>query len=434
MKTVNVGIIGLGNVGKAVLEAILANGELIAKRAGVALAVKGVCDVDENALAAVDEKKCPVKTASADDLIGDETIDVIVELIGGISPAKEIILKALKNKKHVVTANKALLSQHGKEILKAAAENGVSVNFEASVGGAIPVIRALRESFIGNNFAVVYGILNGTTNFILTTMARTGCTFDEALVIAQAKGVAERNPELDISGKDSAHKLAILALLGFGVHVAPDDIFTEGISGIGPQDIEYASRWGYSIKLLAIAKDTPGGLQLRVHPTLLPSAHLLSDVRDVDNAIFLKGDLVGESLLSGKGAGGRPTSSSVIGDIVDIAARIAFSGSADGKPRNFEYAPDRKLSRIESLNMSYYLRFSVIDKPGVLAGISSVLAENNISIASVTQDERKEGETVPVMILTHEAEEGSLRKAIEKINKLDFISDRTVVIRMEEEV
>ncbi|MFH1552581.1 MAG: homoserine dehydrogenase [Candidatus Omnitrophota bacterium] len=433
MKSVNIGIIGLGTIGEGIVRAVASNGKLIAERTGVELVIRGVCDKDQKILSGVNAGNCSLKTASADELINDKDIDIIVELIGGVDPAKDIILNALEKKKHVVTANKALLSEHWKEIFAAAAANGVFVNFEGSVGGAIPIIRTLRESFIANNLTTIYGILNGTTNFILTMMAERGCLFDDALTLAQEKGIAEKDPELDISGKDSAHKLAILSLLGFGLDVSTEDIYTEGIARIAPQDIMYAGRWGYSIKLLAIAKDTPGGVQLRVHPTLLPSSHLLSDIRGSDNAIFVKGDLIGEALLFGKGAGKAPTSSSVMGDIVDIARHVAFFGGTNPAPYNLNYAAgDKRVSRVEELSVCYYLRFSAIDKPGVLAGISSVLAENNISIASVTQEERKEGETVPLIILTHKAEEGSMRKAIAKIDTMDYVTDKTVVIRMEE--
>ncbi|MGB2879676.1 MAG: homoserine dehydrogenase [Candidatus Omnitrophota bacterium] len=433
MKEVKIGLIGLGTVGMGVYDAVGSNGKLIAERTGVSLMIKSVCDKDRKVLDSIEDKKGLIKTSDAKDIINDSDIDIIVELIGGVDPAKNIILDSLRNKKHVVTANKVLLSSHWKDIFKTASENQVFVKFEASVGGAIPVIRALQQSLVANRLSIIYGILNGTTNFILTEMSQSGCPFDKALAIAKEKGIAEKDPSLDISGKDSAHKLAILALLGFGINVSPDDIYTEGIENIGPQDLSYANRWGYTVKLLAIAKDTPEGVQLRVHPTLLPSCHLLSGVRSEDNAIFVKGDLVGESLLFGKGAGRKPTASSVLGDIAEIAKHVAFFGKNNPVPYNLDYASGTKnVSRMEELSISYYLRFSVIDKPGVLAGISSILAENNISIASVDQEERKEGETVSVIILTHKAEEGKLRQAISKIDKLDYVTDKTVIIRREE--
>jgi len=433
MRSVNVGLLGAGTIGKAVFDAIVSDGRLIAERTGLSLVIKGVCDKDENVLRDVSAEASFTKTTVADELINDENIDVIVELIGGVDPAKDIILSALRKKKHVVTANKALLSECWKEIFAVASENGVFVDFEASVGGGIPIIRTLRESFVANKLNTIYGILNGTTNFILSMMAERGCSFDDALALAQEEGIAERDPELDISGKDSAHKLAILSLLGFGLDVSQDDIYTEGITRIGPEDIKYASRWGYSIKLLAVAKHVHEGLQLRVHPTLIPSSHLLADVRGSDNAIFVRGDLIGESLLFGKGAGKKPTSSSVISDIVKIGKHVAFYGKTTPEPYNLNYATGIKcVSNMGKLPVSCYLRFSVIDEPGVLAGISSILAKNHISIASVTQEERKEGEKVPVIILTHKTEEDRMQKAIAKIDTMDYVTDKTVVIRIEE--
>ena len=433
MKKVNIGIIGLGNIGKGVCNSLLANGALISRRSGVVVDIRGVCDVDPKALDAVPSGVAPVRTSDYRDLINDKDIDIIVELIGGIEPAKDVILSAISSGKHVVTANKALISAHWEEIFKAADDNQVSVLFEASVGGAIPVIRALKESFIANNINTVYGILNGTTNFILTMMDEKGCSFEEALGIAQQQGIAEPDPGLDVSGKDSAHKLAILSVLGYGADVSAEDIHTEGIENISAQDLDYARRWGYSIKLLAIAKCSPEGLQLRVHPTLISSSHLLSGVKGADNAIFIKGDLVDESLLFGKGAGSKPTASSVIGDVVDIARHVAFCGKKNPMPSGMRYYGENKYIRsMDDLKMSYYIRFSAIDKPGVLSGISSVLADNGISIASVSQEERNEGETVPLIILTHKAEEGKLRSAIAKIDKQEYITDKTVVIRREE--
>ena len=430
MKSVKVGLVGLGTVGRGVYDAIMNNGKLIADRTGISLEIKGVTDKDEKALEDINPG---IQIAPYEDLIADKDIDIIVELIGGVEVAKSVILGALKNGKHVVTANKALLSEAWEEIFSAASRAGKSVNFEASVGGAIPIIRVLRESLVANNISTIYGILNGTTNFILTEMTDKGCSFEEALKVAQDRGFAESDPELDISGTDSAHKLTILSLLGFGRDVSAGDVYTEGISKIDPQDIRNAGEWGYSLKLLAIAKETKGGLELRVHPTLIPSARLLADVKGSDNAVFVKGDLVEEALLFGKGAGRYPTASSVVSDIVDIAKGVAFSSGKNEVPYNLNYASGGgKISQMDELLVSCYLRFSVIDKPGVLAGISSVLAENNISIASVSQEERKEGETVPVIIRTHKAKEGNMRKAISVINKLDYVTSETVVIRIEE--
>ncbi len=434
MKTVNIGLIGCGTIGQGVINAILQNGDIITERTGVHLVLKGVCDKREAVLKKLKSKKILMKTIRPLDLINDDEVDIIVELIGGINPAKEIVLSAINKKKHIVTANKALLSECSDEIFKAASNNNVFVNFEGSVGGALPIIRAMKESFVANNFEVIYGILNGTTNFILTQMKDKGCSFKDALKTAQKLGIAEADPELDISGKDSAHKLSILSLLGYGVKVSWQDIYTEGIENIREQDIEFANKLGYNIKLLAIAKKTEEGLELRVHPTLIQSSHLLSNVKGADNAIFVKGDFLDESLIYGKGAGQKPTASSVVGDIVDIAKHVAFYGDGNPMPHNIEYAEGGvRLSKIENLEMNFYLRFSVIDKPGVLAGISTVLAENKISIASVSQEERDEGQTVPVIILTHKAKEGDMRKAIGHIDTQKYVTDNTVVIRMEHE-
>ncbi len=432
MKSVKIGLIGAGTIGKGIIELISSNKQLIADRTGVSLEVKAICDKDAGTLKDIGGKNVSVKTADANDLINDVDIDIIVELIGGINPAKEIILSALKNKKHVVTANKALLSGHWKDIFDTASASGVLVNFEASVGGAIPIIRTIRESFVADKINVIYGILNGTTNFILTKMDEEHCSFDDALKVAQEKGIAESDPELDISGKDSAHKLAILSLLGFGKDISPEDIFTEGIENIEPEDIARAYNGGYSVKLLAIAKNTSAGLELRVHPTLLPESHLLSGVKGEDNAIFVKGEFIEDSLLFGKGAGRRPTAGSVVGDIVEIAKHVAFD-KEDAAPYNLNYSSeDKNLKAMEELDLSYYLRFSVIDNPGVLAGISSVLSENEISIASVLQEERNQGEIVPVIIVTHKAKEGRMMNAISRIDKMDCIKNKTVVIRIEE--
>lgn len=433
MKQVKIGLIGAGNIGKGVIASIVENGKLVTARTGISLVLKSVCDKDTVVLEKIPAIDGLIKTTNASDIINDKEIDIVIELIGGVEPAREFILRSLANKKHVVTANKALLSECWKDVFKAASDNGVLVGFEASVGGGIPVIRVLQESFVSNNMLLIYGILNGTTNFILTMMADKEHSFEKALQVAQERGIAEADPALDISGKDSTHKLAILSLLGFGIEVSPNDIYTEGIEGITPQDIKYARRWGYEIKLLAIAKRTKEGLQLRVHPTLIPSTHLLAGVKGEDNAIFVKGDFVGESLLYGKGAGMKPTASSVMSDVVGISKHhIASSNDRGSLPYNIIYAAG-SVSIVDpsTISVPYYLRFSVIDKPGVLAGISSVLADSDISIAVMSQEERKRGQSVPVLMLTHAALEGDMRKAISKIDSMDYVTQKTVVIRME---
>lgn len=430
MRTVNIGLLGAGTIGKGVYDSVISNGDVIAARSGLNLAIKVVCDKDPEAVRAlnVDPEKTVV-TSDSRDIIENDDIDVVVELIGGIEPARELILSSLRAKKHVVTANKALLSKCWKEIFPVALENNVSIKFEASVAGAIPVIRAIQQSFVANNINTVYGILNGTTNYILTEMDERGVDFQTALNKAQELGFAESDPTLDVTGMDSAHKLAILAFLCYGIEISPEDIYTEGIERIDPYDIDLARSWGYSIKLLAIAKQRPGGIQLRVHPSLVSTSHLISSVKGEDNAVFIDGDLVGSSLFYGKGAGAYPTASSVIGDIVDVASKRG--DDRDDVLRHLS-DPSVKLPemlKMEKTTLSYYLRFSVIDRPGVLADISKHLAANDISIASVTQQGRSQSEGVPVVILTHEALERDMTEAIAKIDRESYVTDKTVIIR-----
>ncbi|MBD3295910.1 MAG: homoserine dehydrogenase [Candidatus Omnitrophica bacterium] len=436
MKKVNIGLVGLGNIGNAVSEFFLSGVEgrsLVERRTGVDIRLKMVCDNNRERLDGLEGGPDLKKTSSYEDVVDSDDVDIVVELIGGVDPARDLIMRAISGGKHVVTANKALLSGCWEEIFQAADDQKVSIGFEASVGGAIPVIRALKKSFVANRIETIYGILNGTTNFVLTMMAEEGCSFDEALRAAQNKGIAEADPELDISGKDSAHKLAILSVIGYGVDISAENIFTEGISAISAKDLDYAGRWGYCIKLLAIAKHSDRGLELRVHPTLISREHLLSGVREADNALFVRGDLMDDSLLFGKGAGPKPTASSVIGDIVDIAQRTVYCGLGNTPPNGMMKNPEEKpLLPMDELEMSYYLRFSVIDKPGVLSGITSILAENGISIASVSQEERNEGVTVPLIILTHTAREGLLREAVHCIDEQEYTTKKTVVIRREE--
>jgi homoserine dehydrogenase len=354
----------------------------------------------------------------------------VIELIGGIHPAKDFILKALENGKHVVTANKALLAECGKELFEAASRHQRNLYFEGSVGGGIPLIKGLREGLIGNQLKAIYGIVNGTSNYILSKMSLEGVDFNEALKGAKELGYAEADPTLDIEGIDSAHKLVILASLAYGGWVDFKKIYIEGITQIGAQDIAHARHFGYAVKLLAIAKDKGRWIEARVHPTLIPQNNLLSSVNGVFNAVYYHGDFVGRGLFYGRGAGERPTASAVVGDLVDIAHRLDSRESVQKFDGN--RTPKKEVQDIGELECRCYLRFSALDKPGVLAKIAGVLGEHRISIAAVLQNERHESGPVPVVIMTHQAKERDFREAIEKIDKLDVIRRKTLRIRIEE--
>lgn len=428
MKTIKVGIIGFGTIGSGVVKALQSKRSFLREKSGVDIAVSRICDKDLKTKRPVKVDK-KILTKSVTKILYDLRIDIVVELIGGVIPAKDIILEALREGKHVVTANKALLAESGYEIFNLANALGVCVGFEASVGGGIPIIKSLAEGFVANRLNLIYGIVNGTSNFILSKMADEGKNFKEALGEAQERGYAERDPYLDISGLDSSHKLSILALLGFGIPSRKGDIYTEGITGIDEVDIQYAKELGYSIKLLAIAKRTGGSLELRVHPTFIPKSHLLADVKGVYNAIFVKGDLIGENLFYGEGAGAHPTSSAVVSDIVAIARDISREGRIE---KSVAFKKDvGRIRKMDEVRTRFYIRFSAIDKPGVLARISGILGKHKISIASVTQKERKHAKVVPVVMVTHEALELNMAKAIKEIDGLGAIKKKTVRIRME---
>jgi homoserine dehydrogenase len=429
MKNINVGIIGFGTVGKGVVKTLLSKKKILQERSGVSINLVKIADKNLRPRKGIHVPR-KLLTKSIDSVLKDKNIDIVVELMGGIHPAKEVILKALTLGKHVVTANKALLAEHGEKIFTVASRFRALLGFEASVGGAIPVINTLRKSFIANDMQVIYGILNGTSNFILSKMADEGCTFREALRDAQARGIAEKNPKLDISGVDSCHKIAILARLGFGLSVKPGDIHTEGIEGLEPADIQYAKNWGYAVKLLAIARKSGHKLDIRVHPSLISLNNILASVKYEDNAIFIRGDMTGGSLLYGKGAGSLPTASSVVSDIIEIARGISeFKKVKDLFKFKFDTGV-KKTRKISELITGYYLRFSAIDRPGVLAGISDILAKNKISIATVIQKGKKTGQPVPIVMLTHQANEGKLNKALAKIGKLKFITKKAVKMRI----
>jgi homoserine dehydrogenase len=429
MRNIKVGIIGFGTVGSGVIETLLKKRKFLKERIGRAIDIVKICDKDlRNARKVKVDKR--LLTRNSDDILNDPTIDIVVELIGGMRPAYDIIRKALENKKHVVTANKALLAEKKKDLFSKAESNNLQLRFEASVAGGIPIIKALREGLVANRVNSIYGIINGTCNYILSEMTNNDIDFDQALKDAQRKGFAEKSPAMDIEGLDSAHKLAILASLSFGIDVKPSDIYIEGITAISDADIKYAGEWGYFIKLLAIAKKTPGGLEVRVHPTLVPKKHPLASVESNFNAVFLNTDMLGQSLFYGRGAGSIPTASAVISDIVDIS-RCIIGGASASIPCMVSDNQVKHIKPKDDFCASYYVRFSAIDKPGVLSKISKILSEYKISIAFVSQEARRKEKIVPIVMMTHLAKERYFSQALKKINRLSFIKRKSVVIRAE---
>ncbi|NJD57393.1 MAG: homoserine dehydrogenase [Nitrospirae bacterium] len=426
---INIGILGFGTVGTGTARILLKNRRLLKERTGVDINLRRIADLDITRDRGI---KIPggILTTSAASVIADPEIHIIVELIGGTTLAKEFVLQAIRNGKHVVTANKALLATHGIEIFRAADKAGVEIGFEASVAGGIPIIKVLREGLVANRIKAVYGIINGTTNYILTKMTTEKAEYADVLKEAQKLGYAEADPTYDVEGVDSAHKLAILASLAFGSPFTLKDVHREGISWISPMDIEFAQELGYTIKLLGITKETNGKVELRVHPTMLPSAFLISKVDGVFNAVYVEGDAVGSTLYYGRGAGDLPTGSAVVSDIADISRHI-ISGSA-GKfsvcPGAARPMPLMKMADVTSM---YYFRFSAIDKPGVLSKISGILGKHNISIASVIQKDRHEGKAVPLVVLTHRAREKDVMSAVKEINRLQIVAGKAIYIRVE---
>lgn len=422
MKQVKVGIIGFGVVGTGTAKILLSHRDVIKKRTGIDLILKKVADKD---ITRPRDITLPegVLTTSAQEVIDDPEIDIVVELIGGLHPAKEFIIEALSKGKHVVTANKALLAEDGNDIFALAKEKGLQVGFEASVGGGIPIIKVMREGLIANKMLAIYGIINGTTNYILTKMTQEGIDFQDALREAQQLGYAEADPTLDIEGIDSAHKITILASLAYGIPLSFSKVYCEGITKITSQDIAFAREFGYKIKLLAIAKILNGEIELRVHPTMVPEDYLIAKVDGVFNAIYVEGDNVGSTLYYGRGAGSMPTGSAVVSDIVDIAKGT--------NPMPLELTENLRIKPIEEIESMYYFRFSALDRPGVLSKISGVFGEHNISIASVIQKGRSKEGAVPLVILTHKAKERDVLAAVEKIDKLPVVAAKSVFIRVE---
>ncbi len=436
MKTVNFGIIGFGTVGSGVVKLFLDNKKEIEKRLNFKLNLKKIADKTKTSKEGVKVPKSML-TTDAYDIINDQEIDIVVELVGGTGIAKKFLLDAIANGKHVVTANKALLAEFGEEIFDACEKKQRMIGFEASVGGVIPIIRSIKENLAGDRIVSVFGIINGTCNYILTRMAEEGKEFDAVLKEAQQKGYAEANPSLDVDGIDAAHKLAILTSLSFGVKVNFDDIYKEGISKLTNTDIKFATDFGYSIKLLGIAKRVENDIEARVHSTLIPKSHPLANVRMENNAIFVKGYASGPILLYGKGAGMMPTASAVMGDIVDIARNIANNCNIPVPNRGFNNTSMKKIKIKDILDIEnkFYIRMSVVDKPGVLAAISGILGKRKISIASVIQKGRDENGTgVPLVIVTHETKEKELLKALDEIKKLDFCLKEPLFIRIEDSI
>lgn len=431
---INIGIIGFGTVGTGVVRILNQNSSLIERRLGIPVRIKGIADIDTKRDRGVKIEE-GILTDNPLSLIGSPEVDIVVELIGGIEPAKTLILAALGKGKSVVTANKALLALHGEEIYSASETNSVEIGFEGAVGGGIPIIRSLKEGLVANKIESIYGIINGTSNYILTKMTDEGMGFSEALQNAQSKGYAETDPTLDIEGIDSAHKLVILATLAFGTPVNFNNIYTEGISKITPLDIDFAREFGYKIKLLAIAKLMNDEIELRVHPTMVPEDYLISKVNGVFNAIYVIGDALGSTMFYGRGAGEMPTASAVLSDIIEISRNI-IKGSKGRVPAFAFQAGSRKRLKVremENVISRYYLRFSALDRPGVLSKISGILGTNNISILSMIQKSRKEGEAVPVVMMTHEAKEKDVRNSLNEINLLPVVDSKTVFIRVEGE-
>ncbi|PRR74671.1 homoserine dehydrogenase [Neomoorella humiferrea] len=423
---VNIGLLGLGTVGSGVVRLLQQNGALITQKLGRPLKISRVLVRERNRPRQV-EVDPALLTTDADGIINDPDIHIIVEVMGGTDAAREYILKAMERGKSVVTANKDLLALYGKELFDAAASNGVDLFFEASVGGGIPIIRPLKECLAGNKIRQVMGIVNGTTNYILTKMSREGRDFQEVLREAQDLGYAEADPAADIEGDDAARKMAILASIAFNTRVTYRDVYREGISRITAQDISYAADLGYVIKLLGIAREDEEGIEVRVHPALLPGNHPLASVNDVFNAIFIEGDAVGEAMFYGRGAGSMPTASAVVGDIIEAARNLNYQTRGRITCTCFY---DKPIKPVGTINTKYYLRLLVVDRPGVLAAIAGVFGDREVSLASVIQ-ERMLGELAELVLITHRVREQNLQDALKVLAGLPVVKEIACVVRVE---
>ena len=433
MKPVKIGILGLGTVGGGTVNVLQRNAAVIRGRAGRDIIITRACAKDLTRQRICDTQGIQL-TTDPFEVVNDPDIDIILELMGGQSPAKELVLQAIANGKHVVTANKALIALHGNEIFKKASECGVTVAFEAAVAGGVPIIKAIREGLSGNQIEWLAGIINGTGNFILTEMRDKGRDFSDVLAEAQALGYAEADPTFDVEGIDAGHKLTILASIAFGIPLQFDKVYTEGITGITRDDVEYAEELGYRIKHLGIARKTAVGIELRVHPTLIPERRLIANVDGVKNTVLVYGDAVGSTLYYGAGAGAEPTASAVVADIVDVVR--ALTSDPENRVPHLAFQPnaivEQPILSAEQFTTAYYLRLTAEDKPGVLAEVTKILAEHNISIEAIIQKEPQLGfTTLPVIMLTQKTLEKEMNAAIAEIEALSSITGKVSRIRLE---
>lgn len=436
MDTFNIGLIGFGNIGTGLVNAINQNREVMRERLGVDLRLVRIADADTKRKRDA-EYDPAILINDANVLLEDPNIQLVVELVGGLEPARTFVEKALRSGKHVVTANKAMLATFGGELWQIARDNNVALLYEASVGGGIPIIRGLQTGLEANKIKKVYGILNGTCNYILTHMEQDGRAFETVLAEAQAHGFAEPDPTYDVEGYDTAHKTAILASLAFQQDVRFADVFVEGISRLKPVDLENAKKLGYTIKLLGIARqdEKDGRVEARVHPTLLPRASLLANVSGVYNGILVEGDLVGQTLFYGQGAGQLPTSSAILSDVMAIAGQVAADVTPTADDRLRVRVGKKSLKPVSELETSYYLRVNVEDRPGAMAAISGILANHGVSINSMLQSgERRTGKAADVIIVTHRTREAELQAALKEIGETDVAKEKPFVLRVEEEL
>jgi homoserine dehydrogenase len=435
MKDINIGLIGFGTIGTGVVKLLRQNEDLITKKLGAKLVLKKIADIDITTSRGIKINKS-IMTKDAREIINDKDISIVIELMGGYEPARTFVLEAIAKGKHVVTANKALLATHGNEIFAAAQKNAADIGFEASVGGTIPIIKTLKESLVANRINSIMGIMNGTCNFILTKMTDEDKPFDTVLKEAQRLGFAEADPTFDIEGIDTAHKMAIILSLAYGKKVNLKDIYLEGITKIGREDIAFARELGYRIKLLAIAMLKNGAVEARIHPTMIPSTHLLANVNQNYNAFHIMGDASGPVFLFGQGAGMMPTASAVFSDIIDSARNVLNGANSRGPLRSIsETAMTQiKLIPMDDVETKYYFRFSALDRPGGLSKISGILGQNNISIAACIQKARGKKGAVPIVMTTYKANEKNVQKALQKIDKLDMVQDKTILIRVEDDL